>query len=153
MAINGEDHISGERPITMVTNDNGIDASGLRSLIRVLVSTNLYEVRVALPIHCIHSDSESSYVVIVIVIEIFVSDAEFLRMAMYLLYESSSGYGLFEVHGLDEIGQNTEAVRSSVSDLSRFGRVVQLTAFHPFESALDALNQVNAVSEGYSPSY
>ncbi|KAH0913766.1 hypothetical protein HID58_028212 [Brassica napus] len=65
-------------------------------------------------------------------------------MAMYLLYESSSGYGLFEAHGLDEIGQNTEAVRSSVSDLSRFGRVVQLTAFHPFESALDALNQVNA---------
>lgn len=70
------------------------------------------------------------------------------RMAMYLLYESSSGYGLFEAHGLDEIGQNTEAVRSSVTDLSRFGRVVQLTAFHPFESALDALNQVNAVSEG-----
>ncbi|KAL0715099.1 hypothetical protein Bca4012_064421 [Brassica carinata] len=69
-------------------------------------------------------------------------------MAMYLLYESSSCYGLFEAHGLDEIGQNTEAVRSSVSDLSRFGRVVQLTAFHPFESALDALNQVNAVSEG-----
>lgn len=69
-------------------------------------------------------------------------------MATYLLYESSSGFGLFEAHGLDEIGQNTEAVRSSVSDLSRFGRVVQLTAFHPFESALDALNQVNAVSEG-----
>uniref|UniRef100_A0A0D3D8H9 Nucleolar protein 58/56 N-terminal domain-containing protein n=1 Tax=Brassica oleracea var. oleracea TaxID=109376 RepID=A0A0D3D8H9_BRAOL len=135
MAINGEDHISGERPITMVTNDNGIDASGLRSLIRVLVSTNLYEVRVALPILSVFLNQ-------------FVSDAEFLRMAMYLLYESSSGYGLFEVHGLDEIGQNTEAVRSSVSDLSRFGRVVQLTAFHPFESALDALNQVNAVSEG-----
>ncbi|KAL1204821.1 putative nucleolar protein 5-1 [Cardamine amara subsp. amara] len=70
-------------------------------------------------------------------------------MALYILYESSSGYGLFEVHGLDEIGQNTEAVRSSVSDLSRFGRVVQLTAFHPSLSALDALNQINAVSEGY----
>ncbi|KAJ0263918.1 Nop domain-containing protein [Hirschfeldia incana] len=70
-------------------------------------------------------------------------------MSMYLLYESSSGYGLFEAHGLDEIGQNTEAVRSSVSDLDRFGRVVQLTAFHPSESALDALNQINAVSEGY----
>ncbi|WZY83708.1 hypothetical protein YC2023_030092 [Brassica napus] len=72
-------------------------------------------------------------------------------MSMYLLYESSSGYGLFEAHGLDEIGQNTEAVRSSVSDLSRFGRVVQLTAFHPSVSALDALNQINAVSEGNSP--
>jgi len=74
-------------------------------------------------------------------------------MAMYVIYESSSGYGLFEVHGLDEIGQNTEAVRTSVSDLSRFGRVVQLTAFHPFESALDALNQVNAVSEGQTLHY
>lgn len=33
-------------------------------------------------------------------------------------------------------------------DLNRFGRVVQLSAFQPFESALDALNQCNSVSEG-----
>lgn len=69
-------------------------------------------------------------------------------MALYLLYESASGYALFLAHGLDEIGQNTEAVRSSVSDLNRFGKVVKLAAFHPFESALDALNQCNSVSEG-----
>ncbi|KAL5543977.1 hypothetical protein UlMin_007761 [Ulmus minor] len=69
-------------------------------------------------------------------------------MALYLLYESASGYALFNAHGIDEIGQNTEAVRTSVSDLNRFGKVVQLTAFHPFESALDALNQCNSVSEG-----
>ncbi|KAH7528256.1 hypothetical protein FEM48_Zijuj05G0053200 [Ziziphus jujuba var. spinosa] len=69
-------------------------------------------------------------------------------MALYLLYESASGYSLFLAHGIDEIGQNTEAVRNSVSDLNRFGKVVQLTAFHPFESALDALNQINSVSEG-----
>lgn len=69
-------------------------------------------------------------------------------MALYLLYESASGYALFLAHGLDEIGQNTEAVRNSVSDLNRFGKVVQLAAFHPFESALDALNQCNAISEG-----
>lgn len=49
MAINGEDRISGERPIIMVTNDDGIDAPGLRSLVRVLVSTNLYDVRVCAP--------------------------------------------------------------------------------------------------------
>ncbi|XP_061957106.1 nucleolar protein 56-like isoform X1 [Populus nigra] len=69
-------------------------------------------------------------------------------MALFLLYETSSGYSLFLANGLDEIGQNTEAVRNSVSDLNRFGKVVQLTAFHPFESALDALNQCNSVSEG-----
>lgn len=69
-------------------------------------------------------------------------------MALYVLYESASGYGLFLAHGIDEIGQNTEAVRSSISDLERFGKVVKLAAFSPFESALDALNQCNAVSEG-----
>ncbi|XP_076901974.1 nucleolar protein 56-like isoform X2 [Bidens hawaiensis] len=69
-------------------------------------------------------------------------------MALYLLFESSSGYGLFAAHGIDEIGQNTEAVRNSVTDLNRFGKVVKLIAFNPFESALDALNQINAVSEG-----
>ena len=69
-------------------------------------------------------------------------------MALYVLYESASGYALFHAHGLDEIGQNTEAVRNSVSDLNRFGKVVQLTAFNPFESALDALKQCNSISEG-----
>ncbi|KAL6552443.1 hypothetical protein OROHE_007807 [Orobanche hederae] len=69
-------------------------------------------------------------------------------MALYVLSEAALGYGLFLVHGIDEIGQNTEALRSSVSDLNRFGKVVKLAGFSPFESALDALNQCNAVSEG-----
>ncbi|XP_059641083.1 nucleolar protein 56-like [Cornus florida] len=69
-------------------------------------------------------------------------------MALFILYEAASGYTLFEAHGLDEIGQNTEAVRNSIADLSRFSQVVKFIAFNPFESALDALNQCNAVSEG-----
>ncbi|KAL5815004.1 hypothetical protein ACOSQ3_025803 [Xanthoceras sorbifolium] len=69
-------------------------------------------------------------------------------MALYLLYETASGYSLFQAHGLDQIGQDTEAVRSSISDMNRFGKFVQLAAFLPFESALDALNQCNSVSEG-----
>ncbi|XP_058078382.1 nucleolar protein 56-like [Magnolia sinica] len=69
-------------------------------------------------------------------------------MALYLLFESASGFSLFHVHGIDEIGQNTVAVRNSVLDLTRFGKVVKLAAFQPFSSALDALNQCNAVSEG-----
>ncbi|KAJ4881216.1 Survival protein SurE-like phosphatase/nucleotidase [Raphanus sativus] len=56
MAINGEDRISGDRPIIMINNDDGIDAPGLRSLVSVLVSTNLYQVRVCAP------DSEKSAV-------------------------------------------------------------------------------------------
>ena len=74
-------------------------------------------------------------------------------MALYLLFESASGYALFQVQGLDEIGQNTEAIRNSVADLNRFGKVVQLTAFQPFESAIDGLNQCNSVSEGIKRFY
>ncbi|TVU47024.1 hypothetical protein EJB05_06600 [Eragrostis curvula] len=69
-------------------------------------------------------------------------------MALYLLFESASGYGLFHAYGIDEIGQSVEAVRSSVLDLDRFGKAVKLAAFTPFSSAIDALNQCNAISEG-----
>ncbi|KAJ6852929.1 nucleolar protein 56-like [Iris pallida] len=69
-------------------------------------------------------------------------------MALYLLFESASGYGLFNAHGLDEIGQNTEAVKKSILDLERFSKVVKFEAFQPFSSALDALTQCNALSEG-----
>ena len=69
-------------------------------------------------------------------------------MALYLLFESASGYSLFHAYGLDEIGQNTEAVKNSILDLTRFGKIVKFEAFQPFASALDALNQCNAISEG-----
>ncbi|KAH9614112.1 hypothetical protein KSS87_008226 [Heliosperma pusillum] len=69
-------------------------------------------------------------------------------MVTHLLFESSSGYAIFETHGLDEIGQNIQAVRDSVTDLNRFGKVVKLFAFQPLESAHDALSQCNSVSEG-----
>lgn len=70
------------------------------------------------------------------------------EQTLYLLYESASGYALFETHGLDEIGQNADAIQESVTDLTRFGKVVKLLAFSPFTSAADALEQCNSVTEG-----
>ncbi|KAI3948284.1 hypothetical protein MKW92_004393 [Papaver armeniacum] len=69
-------------------------------------------------------------------------------MALYLLFEATSGYSLIQAYGIDDIGRNTQAVRNSVTDVNRFAEVVQIVAFSPFDSALDALNQYNAVSEG-----
>ncbi|KAJ7980049.1 5'-nucleotidase surE [Quillaja saponaria] len=46
----------GSKPTILVTNDDGIDAPGLRDLVRVLVSTNRYNVQVCAP------DSEKSAV-------------------------------------------------------------------------------------------
>ncbi|MBA0875447.1 hypothetical protein Goshw_026373, partial [Gossypium schwendimanii] len=40
---------SEERPTVMVTNDDGIDAPGLRALVRVLISSNLFRVLVCAP--------------------------------------------------------------------------------------------------------
>lgn len=45
-----------EKPTVMVTNDDGIDAAGLRALVRVLISSNLFRVLVCAP------DSEKSAV-------------------------------------------------------------------------------------------
>ncbi|EEC82626.1 hypothetical protein OsI_27213 [Oryza sativa Indica Group] len=69
-------------------------------------------------------------------------------MALYLLFESASGYALFHAHGVDEIGQGVDAARASVLELQRFSKAVKLAGFSPFSSAVDALNQCNAISEG-----
>lgn len=68
-------------------------------------------------------------------------------MTQFLLFEAASGYALFEVTALDEIGTSVDAVQASVTDLARFGKAVKLTAFRPFASAANALEQINAVSE------
>nr|CAB3458876.1 unnamed protein product [Digitaria exilis] len=69
-------------------------------------------------------------------------------MALYLLFESASGYAIFHAYGIDEIGQSVDAVRASVLDLQRFGEAVKLLGFSPYSAAADALNQCNAISEG-----
>ncbi|XP_004241052.1 uncharacterized protein [Solanum lycopersicum] len=46
--------VSGDKPMVMVTNDDGINAPGLRAIVRALVSTNLFHVLVFAP------DSERS---------------------------------------------------------------------------------------------
>lgn len=67
--------------------------------------------------------------------------------ALFVLYETAAGYSLFEVIGLDELGQSSDAVQQSTLDLTRFGKVVKLQAFAPFKNAAHALDEMNAISE------
>ena len=67
--------------------------------------------------------------------------------ALFVLFETAAGYSLFEVIGIDELGQSADAVQQSTLDLARFGKVVKLTAFAPFKNAAHALDEVNAISE------
>jgi nucleolar protein 56 len=66
----------------------------------------------------------------------------------YVLFESASGYALFEVVESDKIGALLDAVQQSVTDAQRFKEIVKMTAFQPFKSTEDALENVMNCSEG-----
>lgn len=67
--------------------------------------------------------------------------------SFYTLFESASGYGLFSVLESEEIGSLLQEVQASMNDLSRFQRIVKMIAFHPFDSAENALENINAITE------
>jgi nucleolar protein 56 len=69
-------------------------------------------------------------------------------MTLYLLYESSSGYALFERVKGEEVEVGDSAVQDSILDLARFSKMVKLKGFLPFQNAENALENINAVSEG-----
>lgn len=66
---------------------------------------------------------------------------------LYTLSESAAGYALFEVVAFEEIGSLLEGSMDTVTDLKRFGRAIKLKAFLPFETAQQALENANAISE------
>ena len=67
---------------------------------------------------------------------------------LYVLYEHASGYSLFRVKEFEEIGALQTQVEQTVLDLSKFNSVVKLIAFAPFSSGLNALDNLNSISEG-----
>jgi nucleolar protein 56 len=67
--------------------------------------------------------------------------------SFYTLFESASGYALFSVLENEEIGSLLEDVQAGMSDLSRFQRIVKMVSFYPFESAENALENINAITE------
>ena len=67
---------------------------------------------------------------------------------LYVLYESSSGYTLFEVKNTEDIAAVDKEVQEAVLDMGRFSRTIQFKAFKPFESAESALENINCISEG-----
>lgn len=66
---------------------------------------------------------------------------------LYVLHESASGYALVEVVEFEQIGSQLQEAQKAVTDLARFSRAVKLKAFQPFQSAEEALENINLVSE------
>ncbi len=72
----------------------------------------------------------------------------FVMAVSLVLFEHASGYALFKVKEFEEISAASAEVEASVADVSAFRSVVSLAAFLPFKTATDALENINAVSEG-----
>ncbi|KAF4606559.1 NOP5/NOP56 family protein [Pleurotus pulmonarius] len=71
----------------------------------------------------------------------------------HALFESASGYAIFEVKLTDDIALKSEAMQSSLKDLSKFGKIVSLLSFSPYKSAAQALENANDISEGIVNEY
>nr|POE92417.1 nucleolar protein 56 [Quercus suber] len=75
-------------------------------------------------------------------------------MADYLLHESSVGYAIFSVRlQSDSIASRLKEIQDSYGELSKFGKLVQLVSFAPFQGASQALENANDVSEGIMSDY
>jgi len=72
-------------------------------------------------------------------------------MASHLLFESSSGYAIFEVKLAEDIGSKSKEIQESIKDLGKFGKMVTLQSFSPFKTAAQALENINDISEGAQP--
>ncbi|KAG8529285.1 snoRNP complex protein nop56 [Bacidia gigantensis] len=67
----------------------------------------------------------------------------------YLLHESSVGYAVFQVvHQPDTVGNRMKDFQASVQDLAKFGKMIKLISFAPFQGAAQALENANEISEG-----
>jgi nucleolar protein 56 len=69
---------------------------------------------------------------------------------LFTLLEVAAGYALFEVVAFEEIASSLGASatqQEAITSLPLFSRSVKLKAFQPFQSAEDALENINAISE------
>jgi len=68
---------------------------------------------------------------------------------LHVLFEHATGYSLFAVKEFEEVSTFLPQVEKAVLDVSKFkSQVVSMTAFSAFKTAVNALENINSVSEG-----
>ncbi len=72
-------------------------------------------------------------------------------MQLFILFESASGYALFEKEDFDELGGQMKAIQKSIGNLERFSKMVKLAAFQPFQTAEEALENVTSIAANEVP--
>lgn len=67
---------------------------------------------------------------------------------LYVLFEHAVGYALFRIKEFEEVSMSLPQVEKSVLDFNKFKSLVHLIAFFPFRTAVNALENMNCVTEG-----
>ena len=70
-----------------------------------------------------------------------------MAVCTHALFETSSGYAIFEVKLNDAVGSLDKGFQASIDDYSKFSKMVTLMSFAPFQNAAHALENMNDVSE------
>lgn len=66
---------------------------------------------------------------------------------LFILYESASGYCIFEKEEFDETGGQMSKIQKAICDIQRFSKMVKLVAYQPFTTAEEALENITAITE------
>ncbi len=67
---------------------------------------------------------------------------------LFVLFEHASGYAIFRCEDVEDIGAFLPEVEEAVLDFARFGSMLTLEAFSPFKTGVNALENINCISEG-----
>lgn len=95
---------------------------------------------------CCHYHSFNNFI-----LKKYIKHILFFQSKLFVLFEHAAGYGVFKVEEFEEIGLLLPQLEASVYDLGRFNSIVKLIGFSPFKSAVVALENINAISEGILP--
>ena len=72
-------------------------------------------------------------------------------MQLFILYETASGYCLFEKEEYDETGGNLSQVQKAIANLERFAKLVTLVAYQSFTTAEEALENITTLAAAKVP--
>ena len=65
---------------------------------------------------------------------------------MFVLFETASGYCLFEKSDFDEVAGQLSSIQKAIGNLERFAKMIKLAAYQPFKTAEEALENIAQVA-------
>jgi nucleolar protein 56 len=71
-----------------------------------------------------------------------------MSKALYMLFESPTGYGVFKRESNEEVGAADVELQKSLNNFATFNEMLTLVSFAPFQSAENALEDCICVTEG-----